>query len=54
MEPGQVRHIVAAVAGLPYDRIYGAWWDRVVQSNAQAAVEKSAQRYIAAVTEGGD
>jgi hypothetical protein len=50
LSPGKVRHIVAAVDPLPYDRIYGAWWERVVKSNAKAVVEKSAQRYIAAMS----
>jgi hypothetical protein len=42
----QVNRIVAAVEDLPYDRIYGAWWERVVQCDAKIAVEKSAKRYI--------
>jgi hypothetical protein len=48
----KVRHIVAAVENLPYDRIYGAWWERVVKDNAKSAVEKSAKRYISAFSEG--
>lgn len=35
---------------LPYDRIYGAWWDRVIRSGAKEIVEKSCQRYCAAVS----
>jgi glyoxylase-like metal-dependent hydrolase (beta-lactamase superfamily II) len=49
LSPSKVRHITAAVESLPYDRIYGAWWERVVTHNAKAVVEKSAQRYIAAM-----
>jgi glyoxylase-like metal-dependent hydrolase (beta-lactamase superfamily II) len=45
----KVRRIVAAVAPYPFDRIYGAWWDRVVVSEAKAAVERSATRYLAAL-----
>jgi hypothetical protein len=45
----EVRRIVAAVAPYPFERIYGAWWDRVVAQDAKAAVERSAQRYIAAI-----
>ena len=44
-----VRQIVAAVEPFAFDRIYGAWWDRVVQSDAKAAVDRSAKRYIAAL-----
>jgi hypothetical protein len=45
-----VRHIVSAVEPYAYDRIYGAWWDRVVASNAKAGVAYSAERYFAAIT----
>jgi hypothetical protein len=44
-----VRQIVAAVEPFDFDRIYGAWWDRVVQSEAKTAVDRSAKRYIAAL-----
>jgi hypothetical protein len=44
-----VRRIVAAVEPYSYDRIYGAWWDRVVPNNAKAGVAYSAERYIAAI-----
>lgn len=53
LSAGKVRHIVAAVQKLPYDRIYGAWWDRVVKADAKSAVERSAQRYIRAISETG-
>jgi hypothetical protein len=42
----EVRRIVAAVAPYDYDRIYGAWWDRVVAEDAKTAVHRSAERYI--------
>lgn len=44
-----VRRVVAAVEPFAYDRIYGAWWERVVTADAQAAVARSAARYIAAI-----
>jgi hypothetical protein len=44
-----VRRIVAAVEPFPYDRIHGAWWGRIVASDAKAAVARSAERYIAAI-----
>ena len=31
------------------DRIYGAWWNRVVADGAKAAVARSAERYIRAL-----
>lgn len=49
LPPRAVRRIESAVAPYAYDRIYGAWWERVVPEGAQAAVARSAERYIAAV-----
>lgn len=44
-----VRRVVAAVEQFAYERIYSAWWDKVTLSDAQAAVRRSAERYIAAI-----
>jgi hypothetical protein len=44
-----VRQVVAAVEPYPFDRLYGAWWDRIVARDAKAAVARSAARYIAAI-----
>jgi glyoxylase-like metal-dependent hydrolase (beta-lactamase superfamily II) len=41
-----IRRIVAAVRPYQFERLYSAWWDEVVASEAKAAVEKSAERYI--------
>ena len=41
-----VRHVVAAVEPYPYDRIYSAWWERVLERGAKEAVHRSADRYI--------
>ncbi len=46
----QVRRVVAAVEPYEFDRLYGAWWDRVVVRDGKAAVRRSAERYIRAVT----
>jgi len=45
-----VQRIVAAVEPYPFDRIYGAWWERVVRQDGQAAVQRSAERYIRAIS----
>jgi hypothetical protein len=42
-----VRGIVSAVGQYPYDRIYGGWWESTVDHDARAAVERSADRYLA-------
>ena len=40
-----VRAIARAVEPFAYDRIYGAWWGRLVRSDAKAVVARSAERY---------
>ena len=42
--------IVAAVEPYAFDRLHGAWWDRVVQCDGKAAVHRSAERYLRALT----
>jgi len=37
------------LAELEFDRVYGAWWDRVMLGDAKAKVLRSADRYLAAV-----
>lgn len=46
-----VQHIVDAVEPLAFDRLYGGWWDLIVRSDAKAAVKRSAERYIKAISE---
>jgi glyoxylase-like metal-dependent hydrolase (beta-lactamase superfamily II) len=41
-----VRSIVAAVRPYRFDRVYGGWWDRAIDRDGAAAVERSADRYI--------
>ena len=45
----EVRRLLAAVEPLAFDRIYGAWWDRVVPSRGKAAVAESGRRYLEAL-----
>jgi hypothetical protein len=45
-----VSRIAGTVAAYRFDRIYGAWWGRVVECDARAAVERSAARYLAALS----
>ncbi len=46
-----VRRIVDAVEPFAYDRIYAAWFEGVLQSDARAAVRRSAERYIRAIAD---
>ncbi len=45
----KVQQIAAAVEPYPFERIYGAWWGRIVQKDAKMAVSRSAIRYIQAL-----
>ncbi|HET9848380.1 MAG TPA: hydrolase [Candidatus Dormibacteraeota bacterium] len=46
LSPAVVRQIVATVQPYGFDRVYGGWWDRVIDRDGLAAVERSAERYI--------
>ncbi len=47
-----VAGIAAALEPWPFERLYGAWFGRVVAADAKAAVRRSAERYVRAVNEG--
>jgi glyoxylase-like metal-dependent hydrolase (beta-lactamase superfamily II) len=47
LSPAEVERIAATVARLRFDRVYGAWWDAHVVTDAHAAVQSSARRYVA-------
>jgi glyoxylase-like metal-dependent hydrolase (beta-lactamase superfamily II) len=49
-----VERMAGRVARLRFDRIYGAWWERVVDRDGQAAVARSAERYLAALRSEAD
>ena len=44
-----VQRVVGAVEPFAYDRIYGAWWDTIIPTNAKAGVRYSAERYVRAL-----
>jgi hypothetical protein len=45
----EVERIVAALEPWEFDRIWGAWWDRVISANAKAVIRESAARYVRAL-----
>lgn len=51
--PEVIRRAVALLEPFDFDRIYGAWWRRIVDSGAAGAVRRSAERYLRHATEGG-
>jgi glyoxylase-like metal-dependent hydrolase (beta-lactamase superfamily II) len=42
-----VMRIAEILEPLPFDRVYGGWWDLVVEASAAEAVQASARRYVA-------
>jgi hypothetical protein len=51
LNAGSVRSIAQAVAPLAFDRIYGAWWGRNVETGAKIAFDASVRRYLAAISD---
>jgi glyoxylase-like metal-dependent hydrolase (beta-lactamase superfamily II) len=47
----EVERIVAALEPWPFERILGAWWNRLVPHDGSEAVRRSAARYAAALAE---
>ena len=45
LSAAEVDHVTGAVEQFAFDRIYGAWWDRNVMTDAKDAVHRSAERY---------
>jgi hypothetical protein len=46
-----VQHIVRTLEPFTFDRIYGAWFDRMIARNAKEAVQRSAERYLRAIAD---
>jgi glyoxylase-like metal-dependent hydrolase (beta-lactamase superfamily II) len=44
-----VRTIAARLAPVPFERIYGGWFDLVVRADGKAALERSVERYLQAL-----
>jgi hypothetical protein len=44
-----IERIVKAVEPFAYDRVYGAFWDRIIEQDGKAVVQRSAQRYLRAL-----
>jgi glyoxylase-like metal-dependent hydrolase (beta-lactamase superfamily II) len=51
LSEGAVGRIVQAVSPFEYDRVYGAFWDRVIDRDGKAVVVRSAERYCRAIRE---
>lgn len=44
--PAVVRRAAELLDPLPFDSLYGAWWDAVVRTDAHEVVQRSARRYV--------
>ena len=44
--PGTIQRALAMLDSFNFDRIYGAWWRRIVYSGGKAAMRRSADRYL--------
>jgi glyoxylase-like metal-dependent hydrolase (beta-lactamase superfamily II) len=44
--PDTVRRAAALLEPLPFDAIYGGWWQRTVASGGKEALRRSVQRYL--------
>ncbi len=49
LDEGAVRRIVDALEPFEFERIVGAWWDRVVPRDGKEVVRRSAERYVHAI-----
>jgi hypothetical protein len=41
-----LRRMDERLRNFAYDRVYGAWWDRVIESDGKQAVARSVERYL--------
>jgi hypothetical protein len=46
LAPSTVRRIVDRIAPYRFERIVGAWWDRTIDADGEAALRESAERYV--------
>jgi hypothetical protein len=46
----EIVRIRGVLEGLRFDRVYGGWWERVIDSGAHAKVLRSADRYLRAIS----
>jgi hypothetical protein len=50
--PSAIHRIRAAVEPFEFDRVYGAFWDLVIERNGKTVVNESAERYLRAIGSG--
>jgi hypothetical protein len=50
LDARSVQRIADVLTPVAFDRVYGGWWDRVIPAGAKAALARSVQRYLAAIS----
>jgi hypothetical protein len=48
--PPAIRRIIERIEPFSFEQIYGGWWQATVLSDAKAAVSRSAERYLRAIS----
>lgn len=48
----EIRRMREAIAPYSFERLYAAWFERVVRADASRVVQRSAERYLKAIEEG--
>ena len=48
--PTAIQRILERIEPFSFEQIYGAWWKANVLSDAKAAVRRSAERYLHAIS----
>jgi hypothetical protein len=48
----EVQRIADELEPWAFDRIWGAWWGRVIRADAKAIIRESARRYVRAASAG--
>ena len=46
----KIHQVATSVAGFAFDRIYAAWFDAMILHDAKQCVQRSAERYIRAIS----
>ena len=49
LPPSTLEWIVSAMEPISFDRVYGAFWDRVIERDGKEVVKPSAERYSVAM-----
>ncbi len=50
LSPDEIERIVSMLEPYDFERVYGAWYGRIVHDDAKRAIARSAERYVKAVT----